>query len=494
MAIRIATPGVYIQEKNAFGNSIVASPTAIPAFVGYTEKAEKEGKPIINVPTLIDSLETFETFFGRAWVPTYSLKKSEGAANDVTLGGNKYSLVTEESRYYLYDSLRLFFANGGGRAYIVSTGVYKEEVDSDKLIGGIRKLKTTTEPTLLTVPDAVALTPQGCAGVQQEMLLHCEGSDNRFAVLDVQGGTTARSYDENDTIDAFRNNLGNVGLKHGAAYYPWVNATVVSDKEFSYLQFAEIEELVLLLKEEAASIHEKERKQQEAIAEIDKLTAVSGFDADLHQTLKSISPLYKSLMFSFADKLNVLPPSGAITGALARVDAVEGIWKAPANEGLGGVFSPVISMTNEDQEDLNLTLGGKSVNAIRTFSGEGTMIWGARTLDGNSQDWRYINVRRTMSFIESSVKSSVKSYVFQANTPMTWVSAKGAIDAFLTNLWNQGALVGTTQNDAFLVEVGLGSTMTQNDVLDGMMKISVKVAISRPAEFIVLTFQQQMQS
>lgn len=494
MAIRIATPGVYIQEKNAFGNSIVASPTAIPAFVGYTEKAEKEGKPLTNVPTLIDSLESFEKFFGRAWVPTYSIKQSENETSDVSLGEKKFSLVTDESRFFLYDSLRLFFTNGGGRAYIVSTGLYNEEIDSDKLIRGIRKLKTTTEPTLLTIPDAVGLTAQGCAGVQQEMLQHCEGSDNRFAVLDVQGGTKARSYDENDTIDVFRNNLGNVGLKHGAAYYPWINATVVSDKEFSYLQFGEIEELVNLLKEEAASIHEKERKQQEAIAEIDKLVEVKGFDSDLHQTLKSISPLYKSLMFAFAGKLNVLPPSGAITGALARVDAVEGIWKAPANEGLAGVSSPYVSMTNEDQEDLNLTVGGKSINAIRTFAGEGTKIWGARTLDGNSQDWRYVNVRRTMSFIESSVKSSVKSYVFEANTPMTWVSAKGAIDAFLTNLWNQGALVGSTQNDAFLVEVGLGATMTQNDVLDGMMKISVKVAISRPAEFIILTFQQQMQS
>ena len=60
------------------------------------------------------------------------------------------------------------------------------------------------------------------------------------------------------------------------------------------------------------------------------------------------------------------------------------------------VITPVVKITHEDQEDLNVTVTGKSVNALRTFVGEGTVVWGARTLDGNSQDWRYINVRRTM--------------------------------------------------------------------------------------------------
>ncbi|ANQ52276.1 phage tail sheath subtilisin-like domain-containing protein [Flammeovirga yaeyamensis] len=494
MAIRIATPGVYIQEKNAFGSSIVASPTAIPAFVGYTEKADKNGKPLQNVPTVIDSLDAFEKFYGRAWVPTYGITETSEGESDLKVGEKKYELFTAEERYFLYDSLRLFFTNGGGKAYIVSVGTYGDEIDSDKIIRGIRTLNTATEPTLLACPDAVALSAQACAGVQQEMLQHCESSDNRFAVLDVQDGLSARSYDEEDAIDNFRNNLGKVGLKHGAAYYPWLNASVVSDKEFSYVHFDSAEQLVQILTEEAELMYDNDRKKQEAVAEIQKLNEASGYDADLHQTLKSISPAYKSLMTGLANKLNVLPPSGAIVGAYARIDAVEGIWKAPANEGLAGVASPYVSLTNEDQEDLNLTVGGKSVNAIRAFAGEGTIIWGARTLDGNSQDWRYINVRRTMSFIENSVKGSVKSYVFQPNTPMTWVAVKGAIDAFLTTLWNQGALVGTSQNDAFVVDVGLGSTMTQTDILDGMMKISVKVAISRPAEFIVLTFQQQMQS
>ena len=125
--------------------------------------------------------------------------------------------------------------------------------------------------------------------------------------------------------------------------------------------------------------------------------------------------------------------------------------------------------------------------------GKGTLIWGARTLDGNSQDWRYINVRRTMIMIEQSVKYAVENYVFEPNTQQTWIKVKATIDNFLTNLWRDGALVGPSPSSAFNVSLGLGVTMTPVDILDGIMRVSVKVAISRPAEFIEITFEQKMQ-
>jgi hypothetical protein len=114
-------------------------------------------------------------------------------------------------------------------------------------------------------------------------------------------------------------------------------------------------------------------------------------------------------------------------------------------------------------------------------------------LDGNSQDWRYVNVRRTLIFIEQSIKFAAKAYVYEPNDANTWVLIRSMISSFLNDLWKAGGLVGTTPDQAFSVEVGLGSTMTPNDVLDGVMRINVKVAISRPAEFIVITFQQKMQ-
>ncbi|MNY32438.1 Phage tail sheath protein [compost metagenome] len=138
-------------------------------------------------------------------------------------------------------------------------------------------------------------------------------------------------------------------------------------------------------------------------------------------------------------------------------------------------------------------MNGKAVNAIRYFVGEGVKVWGARTLDGNSLDWRYINVRRTMLMLEESIKNASKAYVFEPNVANTWVSVRSMINSFLTGIWKRGGLAGSTPEDAFSVHIGLGETMTPDDILEGIMRITILVAISRPAEFIEITFQQQMQ-
>jgi len=132
--------------------------------------------------------------------------------------------------------------------------------------------------------------------------------------------------------------------------------------------------------------------------------------------------------------------------------------------------------------------------AIRAFPGRGVLIWGARTLDGNSQDWRYINVRRTIIMLEQSIKYATLAYVFEPNVASTWVTIKNMIANFLTNQWKAGALAGAKPEEAFSVDVGLGSTMTGDDILNGLMNVMVKVALVRPAEFIVITFQQKMQT
>ena len=125
--------------------------------------------------------------------------------------------------------------------------------------------------------------------------------------------------------------------------------------------------------------------------------------------------------------------------------------------------------------------------------GEGIKVWGARTLDGNSLDWRYINVRRTMIMLEESVKNASRAYVFEPNVASTWLNLKSMIQNFLTGIWKRGGLAGATPDDAFSVHVGLGDTMTPEDVLEGILRVTVLVAIVRPAEFIEITFQQQMQ-
>lgn len=185
----------------------------------------------------------------------------------------------------------------------------------------------------------------------------------------------------------------------------------------------------------------------------------------------------------------VLPPSAAIAGVIAKTDAERGVWKAPANVALAMVVEPTIAIDSSEQEDLNVDVtAGKSINAIRSFIGKGTLVWGARTLAGNDNEWRYVPVRRLFNMVEESIQKSTAFAVFEPNTPFTWLKVKTMIESYLENIWQQGALFGTSPEQAFFVNVGLGQTMTEDDINNGYMKIDIGLAAVRPAEFIVLTF------
>jgi len=359
---------------------------------------------------------------------------------------------------------------------------------------GINALIGEEEPTMLVIPEAVMLEESDCYALQQAMLAHCGYKmKNRFAILDVIRGDEGRTYDKNDVITKFREGVGSNFLAYGAAYYPFINTSVVQNEEVSYLNISNLDVLEGLLAREAELTTDDKKKSDEIKAEVRKVTSSDSDVESVNQTLKVVSPAYKTILNRLRATLNVLPPSGAMAGIYTAIDNSRGVWKAPANTSIASVISPSVKLTHDDQEDLNLTVTGKSVNAIRAFIGQGTIVWGARTLDGNSQDWRYVNVRRTLIYIEQSIKYAAKAYVYEPNTANTWVLIKSMISSFLNDLWKAGGLVGATPEAAYQVEIGLGSTMTPNDILDGVMKITVRVAISRPAEFIVITFQQKMQ-
>jgi phage tail sheath protein FI len=216
-------------------------------------------------------------------------------------------------------------------------------------------------------------------------------------------------------------------------------------------------------------------------------------DEELHKILFAVSPTYVNILNIIKRKLNLLPPAAAMAGVYTLVDNLRGVWKAPANVSLAAVVSPTVNISHAEQEGLNVDTAGKSINAIRSFIGEGVLVWGARTLDGNSLDWRYINVRRTMIMIEESLRLATKAYVFEPNVSGTWVTIKGMANNFLTSVWKRGGLAGASPEDAFSVSVGLGETMTAEDILEGILRVTILVAVSRPAEFIEITFQQQMQ-
>ena len=532
------TPGVYIVEKDAFPNSVVEVATAVPAFIGYTEKADNKGVTLADKPFRISSMAQFIEYFGGAPAPVYQIAVLDKATDhddpDFTVPGKgdaaatSYRLTLSTTNYTLYHSMELFFKNGGGACYIVSVGDYKTPLSGDKLMGGIDQLKKEQEPTMVVVPEAVALAgadannPSAeCIAVQQHALAHCGYEmKNRFAILDIYNGFRVRSA-AGACIDAFRDKLGVNYLDFAAAYYPWLDTAIVDAKDVSFaaIEAAGIKPLLVadmrLTDADApgaddviASANFKAKKDAvdligtvytapaDAKTDAELAKARASFDKtalDAHLLLTKFSALYLTITLAVAKRINRMPPSAAMAGLYTSVDNARGVWKAPANVSLSSVNAPTVAITHEEQEDLNVTTGGKSINAIRSFIGAGTLVWGARTLDGNSLDWRYINVRRTMIMLEESIRLATIAYVFEPNVANTWVTIKGMIRNFLTGIWKRGGLAGASPDNAFEIYVGLGETMTAEDILEGLLNVTVKVAMVRPAEFIEITFQQQMQ-
>jgi phage tail sheath protein FI len=198
---------------------------------------------------------------------------------------------------------------------------------------------------------------------------------------------------------------------------------------------------------------------------------------------------------TIADPLNpghsrAVAPSGTIAGIISRTDQA-GIWKAPAGPHALPQGAQGLAYELTDDECNNLNSAG--INCLRKFSQSGLVIWGARTLegsDGAASDWKYISVRRTALFIEKSVYEGIQWVVFEPNNETLWAKLISSISRFLESLWKQGALYGQTSNHAYVVKCD-SQTMTQSDIDNGLVNISIGVALLKPAEFIWITIQQK---
>lgn len=223
-------------------------------------------------------------------------------------------------------------------------------------------------------------------------------------------------------------------------------------------------------------------------------TTCKMFESNLQSSLEASFPVFNNIKAKVIKKLQTIPPSGIIAGVYASVDSSRGVWKAPANISLNNVLSVTHLIDNDQQASLNVDVtGGKSINAIRPFQGKGILVWGARTLMGNDNEWRYISVRRFFNMVEESVKKSTYWAVFEPNDANLWIKLKVMIENYLTQKWKDGALAGSSPDQAFYVNVGLGATMSAQDILEGRLYVDIGMAVVRPAEFIILRFMHKMQ-
>jgi len=444
------TPGVYVQEVQTLPASVAQVETAIPAFIGYTKNSVPD-------PTRIRSMAEFVEIFGGPNVDvTVTLT---GALPVFTVS----TVVVTSAVHNLFYAMQMYFANGGGPCWVISTGQYTTP-NAAHFTAALELLEREDEPTLIVIPQAAQL---GNYNIPIAALQQCADLQDRFAIIDLIADSNIAA----DSL-AFRTGIGTMNLKYGAAYYPRLRTSLAYPDEAILISGGGVD---LTGKTLALAI------QQAAAESI--TTPISN----------ALNPVLGEIRRRVADLVITLPPSSAMAGIYASVDASRGVWKAPANVSLNKVIAPTIKINDEDQEGLNVEPTGKAVNAIRTFIGKGVMVWGARTLDGNSDEWRYIPVRRLFITAEESIRKASEFVVFEPNDGNTWIRVKGMIQNYLTNLWRQGALAGAKPEDAFFVKVGLGETMTSQDILEGRLIVDVGMAAVRPAEFIVLRFSHKLQ-
>lgn len=397
-------PGVYIEEVEGGSRPIQGVATAVAAFVGFTEKSPPED--VGTGPALVTNWSQYERMFG-------------GFVEGAVLPHAVYG----------------YFANGGGRAYIVKVphldGADGDEtrnalpVAADDLIGneaerrGIAGLAVAEDVTMVAVPDLItiargaddAVDMTTWNGVQTALIGHCESQKDRMAILDSPPGMSPPQ------VQGWRTEAG-LDSAFAALYYPHI---------------------------------------------------------------KISNPLARPN--NELPKMLTIPPSGHLAGLWARTDGV-GVWKAPANEVLRGALDLEYKMTSGEQEILN-PIG---INAIRAFGVRGIRVWGARTLSSDPL-WRYLNVRRLFNYIEDSLVGGTQWVVFEANDANLWARARRTVNSFLLGLWRAGAMVGATPEAGFYVKCD-EETNPRESVDEGRLVIEIGVAPVKPAEFVIIRIAQ----
>lgn len=530
--VTYSTPGVYVEEIPTLAPSVASVATAVPIFIGYTEKG-----PLLK-PIRIDTMLDYVNLFGGANPSAFEINGD----NTITRAD------ADTNKFLMYYGLSLYFQNGGGSCYILSVGGYDKTIAKADFDTVLDILEKEDEPTLIVLLDATSLPDvSDYYDLCNKALKQCEKLGDRFLFVDIPDGKT------ND----FRNSstFGNNNLCYAAAYYPYLNTTLniqyQEDKvtQTSGLQWsAGNNSINVVYKGSTATpkvkitadatgankaeftissntLNIKTATSAPSAAEVvaawntwKSTGAAAGFDISINgagndpvavtaaqslvatpaTTLASLKQsntvLYNQIKSSLAAQRVTLPPSPAIAGVYASVDRERGVWKSPANVSLSGVIGPTVKISDAEQDSLNIDpTAGKSINAIRDFTGKGTLVWGGRTLAGNDNEWRYISVRRLFITIEESTRKASAFAVFEPNDATTWLKVKAMIESYLYGLWQQGALAGSKPEAAYVVNVGLGKTMTAQDILEGRMIVTIGVAAVRPAEFIILRFSHKMQ-
>lgn len=455
MSVQTTYPGIYIEEDASLSLSINNSPTAVPVFIGKFYNLDGS-LPEVGICSRITSWLDFTKKFSVAPPQTISLIASPIANTQESVP--KAVQYTYKAEYETSESLangayavQHYFQNGGGICYVIPLVSVKKEDAAIELAKLPELIERQQEITLIVCPeDDKTLTVDGSkkSDVYNSINTLLSNKVGYFLIADSDDGKA----------------VPNTLPEKTAVYHPGL----------------------------ITSFTQRYAKPADSAVKVTGITNISTL-ADIHTNLADDYSIASQVINDVLEKNNklasspiILPPSAAVAGAYAAVDVSRGVWKAPANVMLSNA-TPIISISDAEQGVMN-PLG---INAIRSFTGRGTLIWGARTLD-KTDNWRYVPVRRLFNSAERDIKRAMRFAVFEPNSQPIWEKVKAAINSYLQSLWQQGALQGNKPDEAWFVQIGKGVTMTDDDIKNGRMIIKIGMAAVRPAEFIILQFTQNI--
>lgn len=503
MAVNVSYPGVYIEEIPSGVHTIAGVATSIAAFVGWAPKGPADSAQLVL-----------------SWADFYRI-----------YGGL-------DSRSPLGYAVAQFFTNGGTQAYII------------RLVDTATAAAATTSLTLTPASASLAITAanQGqWAGDYGILIKNQSGGTNRFRLQVVYaptGGTPAvvESFENLsittpdaqgryvlDVINS-QSNLITAAItgtptappsdvttpqmlkngKDGNVLSPSTNSGTTGAFENAlipvsptggiyFLDHVDLFNLLCVPGEIVTST----LSTLEQYCEGRRAFLIADSDPGITDYTKltggpPISAPNAAFYFPWInapDPLNQggtgpFPPCGFVAGIYARTDGTRGVWKAPAGTeaSLTGVIGPAVPLNDGENGKLNPA----AVNCIRNFPVYGTVVWGARTTQGNDEigsQWKYIPVRRTALFIEESLYRGTKWAVFEPNDEPLWAQLRLNVGAFMHDLFRKGAFQGQSPKDAYFVKCD-SETTTQNDINLGIVNVVVGFAPLKPAEFVVIQIQQ----
>jgi phage tail sheath protein FI len=434
MAVEYYTPGVYVEEVSSGSKSVTAVPTSIVGFIGEAKSGISNSAKLVT---------TWDQYFNEFVGYTKQDKKTpRGTVEKDADGKTVQELVPNPKTTDLDWAVYGFFANGGSKCYIVSvdggqTQAVKQKTDkkdSDEK-GAKATASSTGIATLIIGNDG---------GPGKRTGINCFKEVDEVSLVCAPGCTDASvqqeilTYCEANNIFAILDapktleELSSFGLDTDLNGLSGLSAKCASKQAALYFPWV--------------NVYDPEKKEDIAVA-----------------------------------------PSGFVAGIYSRVDTQRGVHKAPANEPVRLVKSLMYTLSDTEQETLNQ----KGVNCIRDFSDMGIRVWGARTtICDIDPEWRYINVRRLFNMVEKSVKTGSKWAVFEPNDSFLWIKLKRNITAFLTRIYNSGALAGANASEAFFVKCD-ATNNPQENIDAGIVTVEVGIAVVKPAEFIVFKISQK---